>query len=266
MDNATPAMRDFAITSHGPAGPMSWAQPAPELSSAPQRPGHLRRAIITACCVVAVTVSLASAIDHRQAASFSRPAAAAPGEAPHRASFAELSFVPAAAPSQRPPLGAENPGAAGQTLAIRHIAEQKPAPDIVVASHSDRPTLTRSIGGAEAEMTSAPIRRAPTPPVGAPIRVVLMVSSGEQDSERVADVRRALGAAGLSVESVNVADRPITKPGVAYYFQPDRNAATSLLETIAPVIGVSDVQAADLRAARQKGFLPPPGSIEISIP
>ncbi|PNG26858.1 hypothetical protein CR492_05950 [Methylocella silvestris] len=235
---------------------MNWTAPAPELPSASQPAGPLREAIVTACCVVTVTVCLAFAIDHRQAASLSAPTASSRGEAPRGAARAELSFAPVAAPSQQPAPRAEKSGAAGQ----------KPAQEIAPATGADRPTLTRSIGRAEAEMTIAPVRLAPTPPAGAPVRVVLMVSSGEQGSKQVEDVRRALAAAGLEIAAVNVADKPVTKPGVAYYFRPDRDAAIALRETIAPVIGAVDVQAAELRAAGQKGLLPSPGSIEISIP
>ena len=93
----------------------------------------------------------------------------------------------------------------------------------------------------------------------APIRVVLNVGSDE--SGRAANIRSALGAAGLQVADLASADARRRTASIGYYFQSDRNAAADVGRLLQSVLG-----AVDPVELRIKGSVPEPGTIEIAIP
>jgi hypothetical protein len=99
-------------------------------------------------------------------------------------------------------------------------------------------------------------------PTLAPVRVVLNVARDDPGrARRLADIQRALAAAGLEVSDLVPVDAQQPGPSIGFYFQSDRNAAAEVSHLLEPLLGVVDPV-----ALRKRGSIPEPGTIEIGIP
>jgi hypothetical protein len=159
------------------------------------------------------------------------------------------------------------------------------AEQLSAASNGDRAALSPN-AAAPAPPSAAPdqnvepappallAKAAPTAPEGAAARVVVglptlapvrvLLSVGRDDSgraRRVADIQRALTAAGVEVSDLVPVDAQQLGPSIGYYFQSDRNAAAELSQLLEPLLG-----AVNPVALRKRGSIPEPGTIEIAIP
>jgi hypothetical protein len=99
-------------------------------------------------------------------------------------------------------------------------------------------------------------------PTLAPVRVILNVARDDSGrARRLADIQRALAAAGLEVSALVPVDAQQSGPSIGYYFQSDRNAAAELSHLLEPLLG-----AVDPVMLRKRGSIPEPGTIEVAIP
>jgi hypothetical protein len=164
-----------------------------------------------------------------------------------------------------PPTSPSDSIASASPAAPPHQNVPVTPPTIALAAPTMPPPAPAAPVDAQNQSGVAPpegFARSDSLPTLAPVRVVLITARDDiHRARRAAEVQQALGDAGLRVAELVQADGQRSRSSVGYYFQSDREAATSVSRLLQPLLG-----AVNPVVLRTREGIPEPGTIEIGIP